>query len=259
MTLREKIALHIKPDKRYVSNSALSTVKKLLLGQSLFYGDEKFFHFGSEVHRRILEPQEKQVHTFDETDQDRIEHMVEAAFRYPNLVEDHNRTIKEQIKFGKINGLMFKGIFDMLNQEEAFGSDLKTTSTRSEKEFIYSASKYDYFRQAWIYMELQKLKQFRFYALQKNPPYDVFVLDVADYPKEMAMAKAETLLLIDVIKKETDILKYKNMRNPDTTKTKGIALRLHPELYDAIAKKANNKYETVSEYVRGLIKKDLNK
>ena len=43
-------------DKDYISNSWLSTIKRELLGQPAFKGGEKFLDFGSELHRRFLEP-----------------------------------------------------------------------------------------------------------------------------------------------------------------------------------------------------------
>jgi len=250
VTLKEKIALHIAPDKKYVSNSSLSTVKKLLLGQHLFFGNEKFLHFGKEIHRRILEPEEPIEHKFAEEEMESMDQMVANALNYKKLTDDLAITRKEEIVFGRIRGLRFKAVYDML--EEPFGSDLKTTSTRTEREFIKSAIKYDYFRQAWIYMELKKLKQFRFYALQKKPPHEVFVLDVADYPDEMAKAKNETLLLIDVIKNNTTMEengKYKRQGS----KTKILSVPLHPAIYKKLAAVAENKHVQVTELVRRLI------
>jgi len=203
-TFREILQSHIPNEKGYVSNSSLTTVKKLLTGQSLFFGDEKFLHFGSEIHRRILEPETPQVHFYEGEEEEHLTNMKQAALGDHLLRLDYKRTKKELIKFGYINGMKFKAIYDMLSEPLLIGADLKSTSTTTFEAFVKSCIKYDYFRQAWIYINLLGLKEFRFYALQKRPPYSVFVLNPMDYPDELDKAESETLMLIEVVKLNTE-------------------------------------------------------
>jgi hypothetical protein len=195
--INESIRESIPAGKRHISNSLLGEIKRLLLGESSFFGSERFLLVGSELHRRVLEPYEPTDVVLTEDEETLVEGMVKALMGDSLLTHLLKTSTNELVLITPVHGIMMKVIIDIKNGTT--GADLKTTSCTTENAFINSCKKYGYFRQAYIYMAAAELTGFIFIAVSKKNG-KVWHLDVSDYPEEMVKAEAETKLLIDVIK-----------------------------------------------------------
>lgn len=193
-----------KPDLRkdHISNSGLSEIKRILMSGRPFLGDEKYLIFGSELHIRFLEGKPSKLLT-DQEEYD-LASMVLNLNRnlfVQRLMKDSQREITE---IGLIDDIRFKWIGDITNQvskRKRIGADLKTTSAKTEKEFISLAlNKYDYLRQGWCYRTAGKLDEFYFIGIQKHEPYNVYILNVKDYAKEENRIVKETKFLLSIYK-----------------------------------------------------------
>lgn len=83
----------------------------------------------------------------------------------------------------KKTGLKLRGFKDADGQD--FVLDLKTTISADPNEFIRSAIKYDYPLQCGVYLEAEKVLNFRFpdyyfLCVEKTPPYGISVLKASD-------------------------------------------------------------------------------
>jgi len=187
-------------EKDYISNSWLSTLKRELLGQPAFKGGEQFLNFGKELHRRFLEPHTKMDMSMEWEDEQehKVNEMVNRLWQVPLLKEAWKRSEKEVVYTKDIFGVKVLGVLDM--KYGRVGIDLKTTWNKSRISFYKSAVRYDYFRQADLYMRLADLDSFIFVAISKDPPHDVFELHCNDYPEEMEVGRKELEFLINLHK-----------------------------------------------------------
>lgn len=97
-------------------------------------------------------------------------------------------------------GLMLKGRADLVYsnaQGLTIIADIKTAEDASEKEFVWSAIRYGYPRQAAYYLDLFGASKFLFIAVEKEAPYGVQVFEVSetklDQAREMNRANLNTL------------------------------------------------------------------
>ena len=90
---------------------------------------------------------------------------------------------------------------DIQANKLSLNGDIKTTSATTERDFLKSARKYGYFRQAYVYQKITGYEEFVFFVVSKKPPYEVFILDVLGYPEDMAYAQEETKFLLELYKK----------------------------------------------------------
>ena len=161
--------------KKYLSNSDISTLltNPLALGKALEM--RPAFLVGGYFHTAILEPDKlKKYRVIPSTTRntkaykemsggelcllqhevDQIELMVDKMLSNnmcKGLIQgEGNEYEKPNIK--KIEGEMWKGKADIINHEERLVVDLKTTN--DIQKFKWSASKYNYDSQAYIYSEL---------------------------------------------------------------------------------------------------------
>jgi hypothetical protein len=185
-----------KPKGESINNSGLSDIKRVLLGLPGFWGGEIFLQVGSEIHKRAMEP-DKKIKVFDS--------VYEPVIRGCTMSLHGNKEFKDMLRGASveilcrntIHGVYMHGTLDMRNLKGSRkGGDIKTTSSRSYKEIIYSMVKYGYFRQARVYMLLEELEEFKFFFVQKFPPYCVYVVNVADYKQEMKYADNELKFLL---------------------------------------------------------------
>lgn len=188
-----------------VSNSHLGRIKRCILNRPEFRGDERFLWFGEEVHRRILEPHEPPASdwVFTEAEYLQIETMVASFEACPEHMEHLIDSEKEIMVESIIDNVPIRGKLDI--KKHSLGVDLKTTSCNTYATFMSSAKKYDYFRQAWIYTQIADLKEFKFIALSKKSPFEVFELDTGKFKNLMEMAEQETRYLLDVYKNYCNI------------------------------------------------------
>ena len=94
--------------------------------------------------------------------------VVDAALRNEEVLQIIQGCEFEIPAVGMINGLPFRAKADILHQEFSFMADLKTTS--DVHAFRYSADKYGYDAQAYIYSTLFNVPftQFKFVAVDKG-------------------------------------------------------------------------------------------
>ena len=161
--------------KKYLSNSDISTLltNPLALGKALEM--RPAFLVGGYFHTAILEPDKlKKYKVIKSTTRntkaykemsggelcllqhevDQIELMTDKLLSNnvcKGLIRDSN-TEYETPGICKLEGEMWKGKADIINHSERLVVDLKTTNDL--KKFRYSASKYNYDSQAYIYKEL---------------------------------------------------------------------------------------------------------
>ena len=164
--------------KNYLSNSDIGT----LLENPKEFGkqreDNKAFAEGRYFHQSILEPEKvkdvkfvdvstrttKEYKAFCEEHKlpfcllkkeiDEVKGLVKIInsniFFFEEIYKDGNQF--EVPAVGEIQGMMWKGKADILNHDEGLIVDLKTTSNITD--FAYSAKKYNYDSQAYIYKKL---------------------------------------------------------------------------------------------------------
>ena len=174
--------------KKYLSNSDISTLltNPLALGQKM--ANRPAFLVGGYFHTAILEPEKlKKFKIVEATTRntkaykeisggeicllqhevDQIELMTEKMLS--------NEVCRDLIRLGKVEyeqpgiteleGHMWKGKADIVNHDEKLIIDLKTTADITK--FKYSASKYNYDSQAYIYSKLFGYDML-FIAIDKN-------------------------------------------------------------------------------------------
>jgi len=195
----------VRTDKPYISNSYLSTLKRALTGQPQFFGSEHYLIFGTEHHKRALEPKEERV-CLDKNDQLCTD--MASSFRKDPRVKEILQGAACEVEYNvSYSVAIVKVILDIDKPLRAW--DLKGTSCESEREFVKRSREYDYFRQAALYMAAGKKKEFSFIGQQKTPePYSfgsevryshpLFFLNVLDYPEYLKEGREELHWLIDV-------------------------------------------------------------
>lgn len=155
----------VRVDKKHISNSYLSTLKRALTGEPQFFGSEMFLTFGVEHHKRALEPKEERTLLVDKDD---LCTAMANSFRANPRIKQIMRGAQFEVEVNRVYRgawvLLFLDIF-----KDPRGWDLKGTSCESEADFIKKSRQYDYFRQAVLYMEVCKIKEFSFIGQRKKP------------------------------------------------------------------------------------------
>jgi len=187
----------------YISHSGLSEIKRVLLNNSPFLGDEIHLKIGAEVHLRSLKFKKSKFRFKPEIEKN-IKGMVKALKENELWQFLMKVCEKEKEHTRNVLGVKLKVILDLKGKGKykRLGADLKTTSCKTERAFIKAAlEKYDYLRQGWLYKQAEGLDEFYFIGVQKTYPYNIFIFDVADYAKEEAAIAKETKWLIWFYKK----------------------------------------------------------
>lgn len=182
-------------DKDHISWSGLCEIKRLLVNDPPFLGDEKYLMFGAELHLRFLKGI-KSKFRFSQEEEEAMSKMIKSlqSNRFVNQVMKNS--VREVTEIVDLEGVRFKMIGDIIKKK--LGADLKTTSARSEEEFRRLAiNKYNYLGQGWCYKTGKKLEDFFFIGIQKKKPYSVYILDQKDYAKEERKVVAETRWLLE--------------------------------------------------------------
>ena len=174
--------------KKYLSNSDISTLltNPLALGQKM--ANRPAFLVGGYFHTAILEPDKlknfkiveattRNTKAYKEISDgemcllkhevDQIELMTEKMLSNEvcrDLIRSGNVEY-EQPEITELEGQMWKGKADIVNHDEKLIIDLKTTADITK--FKYSASKYNYDSQAYIYSKLFGYDML-FIAIDKN-------------------------------------------------------------------------------------------
>jgi hypothetical protein len=185
----------VRTDKKHVSNSYFSTLKRALINEPQWFGSEKFLTFGTEHHKRALEP--KEVITQLDKDDALCTEMA-TGFRADPRVKQILKGARTEVEYNKVyRGVWVKLFVDIDKAPE--GYDLKGTSCQNEREFIKASRNYDYFRQAALYMAVCKFKAFTFIGQGKKiTPHPLFFLPVMDFPIYLEEGREELHQLIDI-------------------------------------------------------------
>ena len=202
----------VRTDKQHISNSYLSTLKRALINEPQFFGSEHYLTFGTEHHKRALEPLEVTVPL---EKNDALCSEMAYSFRNDPEVMRILRGAKTEVEYNKVYRgawvLLYLDIFKPVR-----GWDLKGTSCETESDFIKRSREHDYFRQAALYMEVCGLKEFTFIGQRKKPRevekgypgsyqsghkyfvHPLYYLNVLDYPTYLREGMEELHLLIDL-------------------------------------------------------------
>lgn len=193
----------------FINNSSMSDIKSYLSGTSMFGGDEIYLVFGTEVHLRVLEgkslrnlPEHPDYLKFYNLTAEHLHNiglMVEAFRADPVAMELLKNTVREKERWRLVNGVWVRGTIDAEKKSgRKIGVDLKTTSAKSEAEFIRLAlHKYDYPRQGEVYKCLRDLDDFVFIAMQKQEPFNRFYMWLSDHETACIQAQHEAAFLLE--------------------------------------------------------------
>jgi len=198
----------VRTDKPHISNSYLSTLKRALLGENQFYGSERFLHFGTEHHLRILEKNEAwtALQPDEEVTSANMKAVTDSDKKFQSILRGARTEVEVQFIYRGVLVLMY---VDILKSRK--GWDYKTTKAKSEAEFIRKAREADYWRQAALYMAGTKRKDWEIVGQQKEDPCGLFWLPIMDYPQYLAEGIDELNVLVDTHK---ELRKYYESRRP---------------------------------------------
>lgn len=196
----------------HLSNSYLSTIKRALANKPDMYLDELYLLFGTEFHRRELEPRAKKEIFLEDREEALINVMLKALKKFKAWV-DFKKGAKLELELTPwLWGEPWLMYLDALKLQT--GRDLKTTKCKTFEEFLKACRNYDYFRQAALYMKAAHLRDFVFDAPQKvEMEFDdkkkiwvpmsepqVFELSVRDYPEFLEEGEQQLERLVQVHK-----------------------------------------------------------
>jgi hypothetical protein len=174
--------------KKYLSNSDIKTLLTNPLALGKASEQRPAFLVGGYFHTAILEPDKlKKYKVIQSTTRNTkvykemsggelclLQHEVDQIELMTDKILDNNvckdlirgnKVEYEQPSISMIEGEMWKGKADIINHSEKLIVDLKTTADL--KKFKYSASKYNYDSQAYIYRKLFKYEMV-FIVIDKN-------------------------------------------------------------------------------------------
>lgn len=181
------------------SYSHLDRLKRCLICEPLFWGDEKFLIFGVALHELYLQNKRGEAyHHLKLTDQDRanIEGMVRALHAHPVAERLYLNSNREEKKWGHLFNVELAYILDIDQEEQSIGADLKSTSCKTYESCVASFIKYGYIKQGIIYKKIAKRKRFYFIFVGKEKPYPIFILDTAMFKKMEVLYEKEIEFLL---------------------------------------------------------------
>lgn len=204
---------YVRTDKPHISNSYLTNLKRGLLGEPQYMGSEHHLTFGTEHHKRSLEPGELP------TVLERDEHLADTmsrSFRVHPLTAPllvYPTEVKYELHY---MGVLVLAFIDIDPPDDVF--DLKGTKCDSWDKFFKSARDYDYFRQAALYKGLTS-KPVTFLgqgkkiieceptdpgSIELTPGswvrHEIYPLPTEDYPNLLKEGRDELHYLIDIHK-----------------------------------------------------------
>lgn len=179
------------PLKRNTSHSRLDVLRRNLLGLPLFQGGERFLLFGAALHEVFLENKFDSYNKLSSREQLKINKMVAKLKRHPIVQALNKGSVNEDKKYGFINGVQLAYILDNKQEKLKRGADLKTTVCKTQQDFEQKAVEYRYIDQGHLYKKMEGLKEFYFYAICKEPPYNIFILDLKKFKTQELYASKE--------------------------------------------------------------------
>lgn len=159
---------------RFISNSDLSEFRDHLFGYPKTKA-KKAFAFGSLLHQMALEPYKDVPVSTSADDLSKAYQILKGlrTDRFAAWVLQWSK--KEQAIFWQdpVTQLPLKSKLD-LQIRRRWVIDLKTTSVKSEKDFIDSCHQYEYDRQAAFYLDAVQGRKFSLIGIQKQEPFQIY-------------------------------------------------------------------------------------
>jgi len=165
-----------------ISNSDLGKIQREMEGNLDFVFPEGAAKIGNQVDAILTNPEEID---FDAMSHDEMMHCIkmaknaqshplvkklidlgEAQVIYTNLVTISLNEIEKTV--------LMRAMYDNLLLPFRIGADFKTTADTSQAGFEKSITRYDYLRQAWVYMEICGLNTFIFIGIPKKRLNEIY-------------------------------------------------------------------------------------
>jgi len=183
------------------SHSSMGAFKTFLLGLKQFSGDETYLVFGRVLHEHLQFVEDESFRAADYSnlvvaERQAILSICENVRKNKvllSLLKNSNRELKEYVF---INGVKVAIIIDVEQEGTSTVLDWKSTSCSSEGVFIAKALEFDYVKQGLTYKIGKGRKNCYFVGLQKQPPHNIYIMDVRRYANEELYAKQELDLLL---------------------------------------------------------------
>jgi hypothetical protein len=163
------------------SYSHISSVRNGLLALPGFLGGEEFLIFGNALHEVFLEGRQDAYNKLDRVQQAKCDAMVDKLQKHKVVMSLMKDSIRENKVYGELYGMSMSYILDIHKPKIATGADLKTTTAKTYHDCLERAIDYGYPKQARIYRRLAKVKEFYFIFICKLAPYEVFIIDSAEF------------------------------------------------------------------------------
>lgn len=156
-----------------ISNSDLTEFRDFLFGDSK-PKPTKAFAFGSALHELILEPNTI-CELPDGVDLGLVQQLARLARvdRYLAWVLQFSRKETVRLWDDPLTGLPLKSKLDLIHKGRLI-VDIKSTSCRTFDEWLRSAEKYEYDRQAAFYLDAVDGQKFSFVIVQKQKPFNIW-------------------------------------------------------------------------------------
>lgn len=165
-----------------LSNSKLSAVKAHRDSLPRFNVKKETLDFGSQLHEAVLEPEVYAKKLAIDIDyfgnKFKVQNMKQALMKnalLADMLRDKNVLVEHEHFFEENQyGVPCKLKADIVLRP--IGADLKTTATKTLKDFEDSIMMYGYNRQAAFYMDALGLTSFIFFGIGKSYPHPTFTV-----------------------------------------------------------------------------------
>ncbi len=184
----DKPALDYIRKRGYASYSSIKNVRDCVVPQHV---DAKYFIFGSELHSRLLES--KPINKLSRAEETALKDMLQVLKSNAIVKRLLDGAKCEDKFFVKLWGLQVIGYIDINNTDLA---DLKTTRHSKLPAFAADMD----FLQAALYLTVTKKKNFFYIGICKQPPYNLMIFNVQQYPARLKDAQDELKRLVKYIK-----------------------------------------------------------
>jgi hypothetical protein len=177
-------------------HSDLSIYKSWICGITVSFGYKAHNNFGRAVHELfLLSRPGKYKLTPDE-----VRHrkgMVEALNRHPVVKKLMSLCdVREKRRPCTLNGVKLKFTPDAHGSRIKVMVDLKTTVCANYKSFLKSCFEYGYFRQGRTYGTALGIKEYWIIGIQKQPPYQVYLVLITDHKELIHYVDRELQFLL---------------------------------------------------------------
>jgi len=165
-----------------IANSDLTELKNHLFGKPDFQSGPAQ-EFGTRFHDLLLLETDVVPTGKEATAQRRMLDVMRSDPLFCRLMESA-QVETAQLWDDESTGLPCKARIDMRVPDERLIADVKTSSARSQNEFVSNCYRYDYDRQAAFYLDGYRqtgvfADQFIILGIQKQKPHNLYVVEIA--------------------------------------------------------------------------------